>query len=106
MPGSKFYCTMIPRKGNRKDANTEVYDRVRGNRNSQSERASGYRYVCGVSGVQNTRRRTGKRELLSEYTCAPGPRRTRVVHSVGVADGGGNQGGGKVLLFDGVDKVR
>ena len=27
MPGSKFYCTMIPRKGNRKDATREVYDR-------------------------------------------------------------------------------
>ena len=37
---------------------------VRGNRNSRSERESGCTYVCGMSGVQNTRRRTGKGVLL------------------------------------------
>ena len=64
MPGPEFYCTMIPRKGNRKDANTKGNTGVRGNRDSQSERESGYRYVCGVSKVRNTRRKTAKGELL------------------------------------------
>ena len=64
MPGSKFYCTMIPRKGNRKDATRNVNEVVRGNSDSRSEMESGYAYVCGVSGVQNARRRVGKRELL------------------------------------------
>ena len=36
---------------------------VRGNRNSRRERESGCTYVCGMSGVQNTLRRMGKRGL-------------------------------------------
>ena len=44
--------------------NSKCTRSVRGNRNSKSERESGCTYVCGVSGVQNTRRRnfwnTGK----------------------------------------------
>ena len=37
---------------------------VQCNRNCRIERESGCTYVCGMSWVQNTRRRTGKRELL------------------------------------------
>ena len=47
-----------------KRRNASVHEELRGNRFSQSERESGCRYVCGLSGVRNTRRRTGKRELL------------------------------------------
>ena len=64
MQCTEFGDTMNSERGDRKDANTRVYEVVRGNRFSQSERESGYAYVCGVSGVQNTRMRTGKRELL------------------------------------------
>ena len=52
-------------KGNSKRRNTGSVRRVRGNRNSRSKRESGCTYVCGVSGIKNTRRRTGKRELLN-----------------------------------------
>ena len=51
-------------KGISKRRNTSVHEELRGNRFSQSERESGCTYVCGMSGVQDTRRRTGKRELL------------------------------------------
>ena len=51
-------------KGDSKRRNASVRREVLGNRFSQSEMESGYRYVYGVSGVRNTRRRTGKRELL------------------------------------------
>ena len=47
-----------------KRRNASVHEEVRGNRFSQSERESGCMYVCGMSGVQNARRRTGKKELL------------------------------------------
>ena len=47
-----------------KRRNASVHEELRGNRFSQSERESGCTYVCGVSGARNTRRRTGKRELL------------------------------------------
>ena len=39
-------------KGISKIRNAGVHEEVRGNRNSQSERESGCRYVCGVSGVR------------------------------------------------------
>ena len=51
-------------KGDSKRRNASVHEELRGNRFSQSERKSGCMYVCGVSGLQNTRRRTGKMELL------------------------------------------
>ena len=47
-----------------KRRNARVHEDLRGNRFSQSERESGCTYVCGVSEVQNTRRRTEKREVL------------------------------------------
>ena len=46
-------------KGDSKRRNTSVHEELRGNRFSQSERESGCTYVCGMSGVRNTRRRTG-----------------------------------------------
>ena len=51
-------------KGDSKRRNASVQGELMGNRFRQSERESGCTYVCGVSGVQNTRRRTGKGELL------------------------------------------
>ena len=50
-------------KGDSKRRNASVHEELRGNRFSQSERESGCTYVCCMSGVQNTRRRTGEREL-------------------------------------------
>ena len=47
-------------KGKSKRRNTGVKLAVRGNRNSRREGESGCMYVCGMLGVQNTRRRTGK----------------------------------------------
>ena len=64
MLGTEFCCTMNSERGNRKYANTSVREEVRGNRNSRRERESGCTYVCGMSRVRNTRRRTGKRRLL------------------------------------------
>ena len=57
-------CTIHPVKGIRKDAKFDVFLSVRGNLDCRGESESGRRYVCGMSGKQNTRRRTGKRELL------------------------------------------
>ena len=51
-------------KGKSKRRKHKSVRSVRGNRFSHSKRESGRTYVCGVSGVRNTRRRTGKRELL------------------------------------------
>ena len=51
-------------KGKSKRRNTRSVSAVRGNRDSRSEMESGCTYVCGVSGVQDTRIRTEKGELL------------------------------------------
>ena len=64
MQSTEFGCTMNSERRILNDATQEVYGQVRGNSDSRSERESGCTYVCGVSGVQNARRRTGKRELL------------------------------------------
>ena len=63
MLGSKVLCTMKSEKGDRKDANTnrcKVLYRAIVIARGESE----YKYVCGVSGIRNTRERTGKEELL------------------------------------------
>ena len=51
-------------KGKSKRRKQKSVSAVLGNRDCRSESESGRTYVCGVSGVQNTRRKTGKGELL------------------------------------------